>query len=58
MTLSRNNEWGYTRPGVSGEPPSGLGGSLPRLVVALSSALVRRLEDKKTRLGAGRGDLL
>ena len=30
-TLSRNNEWGCTRPGVSGVPPSGLGASLPRL---------------------------
>ena len=42
MTLSRNNEWGCTNPGVSGEPPSGLGGSRPRIVAALSSALVRR----------------
>ena len=33
-------------------------GSLPRLVAALSSVLVRRLEDQKTRLGAGRGHLL
>ena len=33
-------------------------GSLPRLVAALSSALVRRLEDQKTRLGAGRSLLL
>ena len=33
-------------------------GSLPRLVAALSSALVRRLEDPKTRLGARRGLLL
>ena len=33
-------------------------GSLPRLVAELSSALVRRLEDPKTRLGAGRGHFL
>ena len=45
VTLSRNNEWGCIRPGVSGVPPSGLTGSLPRLVAALSSALVRILED-------------
>ena len=44
--------WGCARPGVSGVPASG---PLPRLVAALSSALVRRLEDQKTRLGAGRG---
>ena len=25
VTLSRNNEWGYTRPGVSGVPASGPG---------------------------------
>ena len=46
VTLSHNNEWGCTRPGVSGVPPSGLGGSLPHvLVAALSSALVGRQED-------------
>ena len=33
-------------------------GSLPRLVAALSSALVRRLEERKTRLRAGRVHLL
>ena len=58
MTLSRNNELGlYTPRSLKG---AGLSpwGSLPRLVAALSSALVRRLEDQKTRLGAGRGLLL
>src|SRR3954463_2579044 len=33
-------------------------GSLPCLVAALSSTLVRRLEDQKTRLGVGRDLLL
>ena len=55
MTLSRNNELGlYTPRSLWG---AGLRpwGSLPRLVAALSSALVKRLEDQMTRIGAGRG---
>ena len=40
-----------SRPRASGAPSH-------TLVAALSSALVRRLEDLKTRLGAGRGHLI
>ena len=58
MTLSRNNELGLYTPRSLRSAGLRPWGSLPRLVAALSSALVRRLEDPKTRLGAGRGLLL
>ena len=53
MTLSRNNELGLYTPRSLRSAGLRPWGSLPRLVAALSSALVRRLEDLKTRLGAG-----
>ena len=58
MTLSRNNELGLYTPRSLRSAGLRPWGSLPRLVAALSSTLVRRLEDQKTRLGAGRGLLL
>ena len=58
MTLSRNNELGLYTPRSLRSAGLRPWGSLPRLVVALSSVLVRRLEDPKTRQGVGRGLLL
>ena len=58
MTLSRNNELGLYTPRSLRSAGLRPWGSLPRLVAALSSALVRTLEDSKIRLGAGRGLLL
>ena len=56
--LSRNNELGLYMPRSLRSAGLRPWGSLPCLVAAVSSTLVRRHEDPKTRLGAGRGLLL
>ena len=58
VTLSHNNELGLYTPRSLRSADLRPWGSLPRLAAALRSALVRRLEDQKTRVGAGRGLLL